>query len=41
MAEDADDSEDHAGEVAVGVADEDLSGEPVVVPEGEGDSDEW
>jgi len=30
----------HAGEVAVGVADEDAGGIPVVFEEGEGDADE-
>lgn len=39
VAEDADDGEDHAGEVAVGVADEDAGGEPVVAEEGGGDAD--
>jgi len=40
MAEDADYGENHASEVAVGVADEDFGGIPVVPPEGEGDADE-
>ncbi len=40
VAEDADDGEDHAREVAVGVSDEDARGVPVVAPEREGDADE-
>jgi len=40
MPQDSDDGEDHAREVAVGVAHEDLRGVPVVCPEGEGDADE-
>lgn len=40
VAEDADDDKDHAGKVAVGVADEDAGGEPVVGEEGEGDAEE-
>ena len=40
VAEDADDGEDHAGEVAVGVSDEDARGVPVVPPEGERDAEE-
>ena len=40
MAGNADDRKDHAGEIAVCVADEDASGVPVVVPESEGDSKE-
>lgn len=39
VAEDTDDGEDHAGEVAVGVADEDAGRVPVVVEEGAGDAD--
>lgn len=39
VAEDTDDGEDHAGEVAVGVADEDAGRIPVVVEEGAGDTD--
>ena len=39
VAEDADDGKDHAGEVAVGVADEDAGGVPVVAEEGGGDAD--
>jgi hypothetical protein len=39
VAEDADDGEDHAGEVAVGVADEDAGRVPVVAEEGGGDAD--
>lgn len=39
VAEDADDGEDHAGEVAVGVADEDFGRVPVVGEQGEGDAD--
>lgn len=39
VAEDADDGEDHPREVAVGVADEDLGGVPVVGDKGEGDAD--
>lgn len=40
VAEDADDGEDHAGEVAVRVADEDARRVPVVVPERQRDADE-
>lgn len=40
VAEDAADGEDHAREVAVGVADEDAGGVPVVEEEGERDADE-
>lgn len=40
VAEDADDGEDHTGEVAVRVADEDPGGVPVVPPERRGDADE-
>ncbi|KAF1737541.1 hypothetical protein CRV24_003161 [Beauveria bassiana] len=39
VAEDADDGKDHAGKVAVGVADEDARGVPVVAEEGGGDAD--
>ncbi|TFB03297.1 hypothetical protein CCMA1212_004231 [Trichoderma ghanense] len=39
VAEDADDGEDHAGEVAVGVSDEDAGGVPVVAEEGARDAD--
>lgn len=38
MAEDRDDGEDHAREVAVGVADEHTSGKPVVEEKGERDA---
>ena len=41
VAKDADNGEHHAGEVAVGVADEDTGGIPVVVEEGAGDADPW
>ncbi|THV51793.1 hypothetical protein BGAL_0098g00030 [Botrytis galanthina] len=40
VAEDAADGEDHAGEIAVGVADEDGGGVPVVGEQGERDADE-
>lgn len=40
MAEDGDDGEDHPGEVAVSVADENTGRVAVVPPEGEGDADE-
>ncbi|RFU29736.1 hypothetical protein B7463_g6615, partial [Scytalidium lignicola] len=40
VALDSYDGEDHAGEVAVGVADEDARGVPVVHEQGEGDADE-
>lgn len=39
VAEDTDDGEYHAGEVAVGVADEDAGRVPVMVEEGAGDAD--
>lgn len=39
VAEDADDGKDHAGEVAVGVTNEDASGVPVVAKEGGGNAD--
>ena len=39
VAENRYDGEDHAREVAVGVTNEDSSGEPVVVEKGEGDTD--
>jgi len=37
---DADDCEDHAGEVAICVSHENFGGVPVVPPEGERDTDE-
>lgn len=40
MPQDADHCEDHAGKVAVCVADENFRGVPVVPPEGERDADE-
>lgn len=40
MSQDADNCEDHTGEVAVCVSHEDFGGVPVVPPEGEGDADE-
>lgn len=40
VAKDAANGEDHAGEIAVGVADEDGGGVPVVGEEGEGHADE-
>lgn len=39
MAEDANNGKNHAGEIAVGVADEDAGGVLVVDPKGEGDAD--
>lgn len=40
MCLDPDDGEDHAGEVAVGVADENAGGIPIVFEQGEGDAEE-
>lgn len=41
MSKDADDGEDHAGEITICVAHEDAGGVPVVHPQREGDANEW
>jgi len=41
MSQNANDREDHASEIAVGIADEYSRRIPIVPPQGQGDANEW